>query len=224
MEQAKAIDYFNMRHPLRRLASIVSLKARKKMFSNFIATVAPSPSDRIVDIGVTPDRSLPESNFFENLYPFKERLTATSIEDASFLEEMYPGLAFVRTSGSTLPFADGAFNVVVCFAVLEHVGDREAQRTFVRELLRVGRKLYLTTPNRGFPLELHTFLPLLHWLPQRSHQSVLRAIGLHFWSKTENLNLLGEDDLRDLFPHDAPVRIIKHKLFGMTSNLIAVYA
>jgi len=123
-----------------------------------------------------------------------------------------------------LPFADGAFNVVVFFAVLEHVGDREAQRTFVRELLRVGRKLYLTTPNRGFPLELHTFLPLLHWLPQRSHQSVLRAIGLHFWSKTENLNLLGEDDLRDLFPHDAPVRIIKHKLFGMTSNLIAVYA
>ena len=67
-----------------------------------------------------------------------------------------------------LPFADGSFDVVFSNAVIEHVGDIDRQRLFVAEALRVGRRVFLTTPNRWFPIEVHTRLPLVHWLPERA--------------------------------------------------------
>ena len=43
-------------------------------------------------------------------------------------------------------------------------------------------------------------LPVVHWLPQRYHQRILRALGREFWAETENLNLLSSADLRSMFP------------------------
>lgn len=218
---SEAIDYFSIRHPLRRLASQVSHKARKGMFQTFWETMKPEVGMRVLDVGVTPDRSLPESNFFEALYPYPQDLTATSIEDAAFLEDLYPGLTFRQTPPGPLPFADQSFDIAVSFAVLEHVGDREAQRAFVAELTRVAKRVFLTTPNRGFPIEMHTFVPLLHWLPQPTHQRALRALGMDFWAETANLNLLDAETLRALFPQPETVHMQAHRLLGWPSNLIA---
>ena len=62
-------------------------------------------------VGVTPDEKLVDSNAFEQFYPYKDRITATSFEDATSLEKAYPGLRFVQTSGKDLPFPDGAFDL-----------------------------------------------------------------------------------------------------------------
>ncbi len=215
------IDYFFSSHPLRGLASRISLRVRRHIFDYFMDVMAPARSDLVLDVGVTADRCLEESNFFERLYPFKDRLVVTGIEDASFLEDEYRGVRFIRTGRDGLPFVDGAFDVVFCSAVIEHVGDRMAQERFVRELLRVGRKFFLTTPNRMYPVEFHTFLPFLHWLPRPVHQAFLRAMGLKFWARTENLNLLCEKDLVRLFPRDCQLSIYKPRLLGMPSNLVA---
>lgn len=217
---SESIDYFSKQHPLRRTATKISLRAREKMFARFAEVVPFDEHTRVVDIGVTPDRELADSNFFERLYPYPERLTATSIEDASFLEAQHPGLRFVRTSGSTLPFADGEFDVAFSSAVLEHVGDRAAQRQFVHEVCRVADHFYLTTPNRWFPVEVHTFIPLIHWLPQRRHQAILRRLGKDFWAETANLNLLGARELLDLFPPHAEVTLTRHRTLGWCSNLV----
>ncbi len=219
---SEAIDYFSSKHPLRGAISKVALNARKKMYARFIEKMQPSAQSRIVDVGVTPDRSLIDSNFFEMLYPHPEMITATSIEDASFMEEVYPGLKFVQTGADGLPFPDKSFDIAVSFAVLEHVGNTDNQRRFVEELVRVSKSVYLTTPNRSFPVEVHTFIPLIHWLPQPVHQKILNAIGLKFWSKTENLNLLDRKSLLALFPQGVKVDLIEHKLLGFSSNLIAV--
>src|SRR5665213_2406831 len=173
-----AIDYFSSRHPLRAFASKVALRARRHMYSIFEERIRPARTAKILDVGVTPDQTLPDSNFFENLYPNKQNITATSFEDASNIEERFPGVRFVRTQGSRLPFPDRAFDVVVSFAVLEHAGTRDDQKVFLSELFLVGKRVFLTTPNRWFPVEFHTFLPLLHWLPQPIHQAVLRRLGL----------------------------------------------
>lgn len=218
---SRAIDYFSIRHPLRGQASRISFRVRRNIYCRFMTIMKPRPSDRVLDVGATPDEILPESNFFEILYPYRNHLTVTGIEDASFLEERYPGLRFVRTNTDTLPFDDQSFDIVFCSAVLEHVGGREHQRRFVHELLRVSRKFFITTPNRQFPVEFHTFLPLIHWLPQPMHQRILRQLGLAFWSQTDNLNLLTPRALKSLFPATADVHIDRFKLLGLPSNLAA---
>lgn len=130
-------------------------------------------------------------------------------------------MRFVRTGREGLPFVDRAFDVVFCSAVIEHVGDRRAQERFIGELLRVGRRFFITTPNRMYPVEFHTFLPFLHWLPQCVHQACLRLIGLGFWAKIENLNLLSERDLVRLFPRNCQLSVYKPRLLGIPSNLVA---
>ena len=179
------------------------------------------PTDRVLDVGATPDQVLPESNFFELFYPYKNGLTVTSIEDASFLENLYPGLRFVQTGTGELPFEDHSFDIVFCSAVLEHVGNRMQQQHFINELLRVSRKYFIITPNRQFPVEIHTFLPLIHWLPQPMHQKILRQLGMHFWAKTDNLNLLTPCSLKSLFPDTVDIHLSRLKLMGFPSNLVA---
>jgi SAM-dependent methyltransferase len=219
--QPDSIDYFSSGHPLRGLATKVALRARTAMYDDFMTWAMPTPSDRIIDVGVTPDRELADSNFFERLYPHPAQITATSIEDVSFLEADHPGLRFVQTDGNALPFEDGAFDVAFCSAVLEHVGGEAAQRQFLAELARVARRFYVTTPNRWFPVEVHTFLPLLHWLPKRVHRRLLGLLRMPFWADEANLNLVGADQLRGLFPEGATVEVKRRRLLGFTSNLVA---
>jgi len=218
---APAVDYTNKEHRLRRVTTGFALRARHRMFESFMESLQPSAATTIVDIGVTPDESTEDSNFLEKWYPYPERITATSIEDASYLESSHPGLTFVRTTGDRLPFDDGQFDIGFSSAVLEHVGDQAHQRRFLDELLRVSKRFFITTPDRRFPVELHTFLPFVHWLPQRHHQRILRALGMTSWARTENLNLLNEHELRALFPAGVVPTIGGPRLLGMRSNLQA---
>lgn len=215
-----AIDYFGMHSPFVRFKARRSLRARRQMFELFMRVCAPDATSTVVDIGVTPDQELPDSNAFEQFYPHPRQLTATSIEDASFLEQRFPGVRFVRTEGVELPFEDKAFTVAFSSAVLEHVGDRDAQRRFLAEMARVSERFFFTTPNRWFPLELHTFVPFVHWLPQRAHQWILRRLGLRFWAETKNLNLVGAGDIVSLVPPGTMFTIARYRLLGWTSNLI----
>jgi len=218
----KPIDYFGgLDNPLVRFKSKVSLGARRRMFDTFAKEFRPGPEDTVIDVGVTPDESLVDSNAFEQFYPYTNRITATSFEDASGLEKTFPGLTFVKTSGSSLPFADGEFSFAYSSAVLEHVGDHEAQKAFVREIMRVADGFFIAVPNRWFPLELHTFIPVIHWLPKKWHRALLRRLGREFWAREENLNLVGAGEMRSLFPPDVQVRIYRHRLLGLTSNIVA---
>ncbi|WP_420821223.1 class I SAM-dependent methyltransferase [Ramlibacter rhizophilus] len=46
----------------------------------------------------------------------------------------YPAVRTVQYQGGDFPFADGEFDVCWSTAVLEHVGDRDRQLHFIREL------------------------------------------------------------------------------------------
>lgn len=191
------------------------------MFRLFMDVFQPSETTRVLDLGATPDASLPESNFFEQLYPHRQNITAVSIEDASAMEQQFPGVRFVRIRPQGLPFPDKHFDLLFCSAVVEHVGDRRQQAAFVREALRVTRGFFFTTPNRAFPLEFHTLLPFIHWLPQRTHQALLHKLGKEFWARTENLNLLTPGALRALFPPCPELSVRSLRLFGWPSNIVA---
>jgi SAM-dependent methyltransferase len=215
-------DYFQLKNPLTRWKSKVSYKARQKMYTHFMKVTSPSENSNLLDIGVTPDTSLPESNFLEKWYPWKHNIVMTSVEDASNLEREFKGTKFVRTiPGASFPFIDKQFDIVFCSAVLEHVGDYPAQTFFIQECLRVGKILYLTTPNKYFPIEMHTYLPLVHLLPRKIDQGILRFFGMDFFSKTENLNLLTSNKIKQLLPNNVfRYEISYNKTFGLKSNII----
>ena len=71
------------------------------------------------------------------------------------------------------------------------MGSAEKQARFIAELWRVSRKgVFATTPNRWFPVEFHTTLPLVHWLPTGVHRPIFRALGREFFADEDNLNLM----------------------------------
>jgi hypothetical protein len=119
------------------LASFLSLRARRRLLSLFLAECDVEPQSLVLDVGVTADTSRPESNFFEQWFPYPRRIVAAGIEDVSPLRRRFAGLCLVQARGDQLPFRDDSFDVVFSNAVLEHVGPWRAQRRFVGELSRV---------------------------------------------------------------------------------------
>ena len=161
---------------------------RRRMYQRFLRDTAVTSGDTILDVGVTSDQSYSSSNYLEAWYPAKSQITAAGIDDASFLELLYPGLTFVQANGLDLPFSDGFYDVVHSSAVLEHVGSFENQIRFIAECARLARKaLFLTTPNRWFPVEFHTVLPLVHWLPKPVFRGLMRRTGRGFFAEEANL-------------------------------------
>jgi hypothetical protein len=181
---------------------------------------------QVLDVGATADKSHPESNFFEQFFPAKNKITALSNQDAKFLETEYPGLKFIQGNGLDMPFESGSFDLVFSSAVIEHVGSFENQCKFFSECLRVSKKyVFLTTPNRYYPMEFHTHLPLIHWLPKNLHRKILSLIGQKELALEENLNLMGKRDIEAMLANclgdsSVNVRILNVKLFGIVSNWV----
>lgn len=198
----------------------VAFYVRKKIFNHFMSDCSPSINTKILDIGVTSDKSY-DSNFFEKLYPYSSQITAIGLEDASFLEEDYPGLKFINCNAKKMPFGDNEFDYGFCSAVIEHVGSRSEQKHLIEEISRVCKKFILTTPNKYFPVELHTFTFFIHWLPSRYFRAYLRILGSTFFSKENNLNLLSEHCFERLLDKTGVKYSKSHiRFFGMTSNLV----
>jgi Methyltransferase domain len=198
---------------------------RRKMFAAFMAATGVGEADTILDVGATSDRGYDHSNYLEAWYPHKQRITAVGIDDAVFLETLYPGVRFVQADGRDLPFEDRAFDFAHSSAVLEHVGSSDRQARFLQELWRVSRKgCFITTPNRWFPIEFHTVLPLLHWLPPKSYRRMLVSLGREFFASEENLNLLSRLSLMQAARH-AGITSFDVKavtLLGLPTNLLLI--
>jgi SAM-dependent methyltransferase len=197
---------------LSRVASRVSMRSRERKLQLFLELLQPGPGTSVLDVGVTdaPFGGGSTDNFFEALYPWPERLTAVGHTSLDRFAAAFPKVTAVQADGRDLPFADRAFDLGFSNAVVEHVGGRDDQRRFVHELCRVAERVFVTTPNRFFPLEVHSLVPFAHWLPRAARNRVLHARGFD-----DILEPLGPKELASLFPYS--VRVLNR---GMT--LIAV--
>jgi SAM-dependent methyltransferase len=200
-----------------RLADAISLRSRKRKLELFLDELRPTAETTVLDVGAD-ELAFGEGdgcrtlNFFEEHYPWPERITALGLQDGTGFRARYPHIAYVQGDACALPFTDAQFDIVYSNAVIEHVGGRERQRQLVSESLRVGRRAFVTTPNRRFPIEVHTRLPLVHWLPDRASHRVYDAVGKGF---AKDNDLLSARRLESLFP--GRVRIVN---LGLT--LVAI--
>lgn len=202
-------------------ASRLSLHVRRRMFLLFMDVMRPGPETRVLDVGVTSDERHRESNYFEQMYPYSQNITCVGTENGSHLADRYPGLTYKQVrQGDLLPFSDAAFDIVFSNAVVEHAGSGRAQASFVGELCRVARSFFVTTPDRRFPVEHHTGLPLLHYLPAAQFRSLLRRTRYRYWAEESNLNILTGRKLDRLFPRSAAVEVRSVRFAGVPANLV----
>jgi SAM-dependent methyltransferase len=87
------------------------------------------------------------------------------------------GACFVVSDTVATPFADGAFDFIVCSQVYEHVPSLELLVAEVYRLLKDDGVCFFSGPNRWAVIERHYGLPFLSWLPRRWADRYVRLTG-----------------------------------------------
>ena len=176
----------------------------------------------LLDVGTTPVFD-EYNNILLHSFKNKKNITSLSNLDCSPLKKKFTKVKFIKGDARRMKFKDNKFDVVYSSATIEHVGSKSSQITFIKECLRVSRRdVFITTPNRFYPIEFHTKLPLLHFFPPKIYRKILSFFGFSFFSKEKNLNLLSAQDLIDIcfFLKIKNYNIIRYKFFCITSNLL----
>jgi hypothetical protein len=181
--------------------------------------------ERVLDVGVSSEfrPGGGARNAFLKGYRFApDTYTGLAVQDMTGMAERYPGKRFVRYPGDVFPFADQSFDWVFSNAVVEHVGDAEAQQRFVRELMRVARRgVVFTTPAREFPIETHTTLPFLHWWPA-AFFAWCRRFRPHYTPDSLRLLTRGEFEALAQASGASSVEIHTGRLLGLPMTYTAV--
>ncbi len=126
-------------------------------------------------------------------------------------------------------FPSGSFDVVFSNSVIEHVGDYENQRQMANEIRRVGRRFFVQTPNKRFPLEPHFLFPWFQYLPVASRAWLVNRFNVGWYKRipdpraarteVESIQLLTRGRFSALFPG---ARIHEEKIAGLTKSFIAI--
>ena len=197
---------------------------RAKRMRQFAELFAITPRTRILDVGGSMSNWL----LLRDACP---RVTILNFARAG--EEPRPGFEWVFADGCSLPFADGAFDIVFSNSVIEHVGGPEKQARFAAEAVRVGRRYWIQTPNRYFPIEPHLLTPAIHWLPASIQRTIVPRFSVWQWIERpspdrreyfvrhylDDIRLLDAAGLTKLFPGAS---ILRERSLGLTKSLIAV--
>jgi len=139
-----------------------------------------------------------------------------------------PGCVSVRGDARSLEFDDQSFDVVFSNSVIEHVGDFHNQMRMANEARRVGKRYFVQTPNRYFPIEPHFVFPLFQFLPIQWRVWLLTHFNLGWFARmtdrdearqvVEGIRLLGRDEIKTLFPG---ALIYEERFFLLTKSFVA---
>ena len=205
------------------LAYKISGFNRRRKYQIFLKFLAPRRETTILDVGFTEKEYSASDNFLEKNYPYPDKITALGLEKPRQFSKRYPQIKAVVYDGRHFPFRDQHFDVVWSNAVLEHVGSRAAQVAFLKEIKRVGRRAFITTPNKNFPIEVHTRSLFLHWLPKRIFDRYLKLIGKG-WATENYMHLLTQNGLKSILK-EAEIndyQIIKNRLGGLVLDFAVI--
>lgn len=182
-------------------------------------------SNSILDVGVwtrMPEPH-PQENFLEKQAPPELKLICLGLEPMGRFLKMYPNVICVQGDGRALPFKNATIDFVLANAVLEHIGG-EDEILFVREITRVAKNTcFLTVPDRFCPVEVHSNIPFLHWLP--CWRFLFRMLGKGYWGNKANLNLFTKKKLSQVLGKASPSTdwtVKKHFLGMVPISLIAI--
>jgi SAM-dependent methyltransferase len=201
---------------------ITQLRRRRFVLFRDLLDRLPRPV-RLLDVGGT--------QFFWEMMGFRgeQGLDVTLLNLAP--DAARPGFhSMVGDARDMRQFGDQEFDVVFSNSVIEHVGDQDAQRQAADEIRRVGKRYFVQTPNRNFPLEPHFFFPAFQFLPLPTRIWLLQHFDLGWYKKTpdytaarnevETIRLLSRRNVTRLFPEGT---LYQERFAGLTVSFV-IYA
>ena len=202
----------------------VVLKKRLEIIKIINREIEKETIHDVLDIGSTSEKDNESSNIIvksiKNIKNFK-CISDQDIDSDFFYKKLKKSITEDLSEKEIEEFSS---DLVISSATIEHVGGFLNQRKMLENIIKLSKKKFIvTTPNRFHPLEFHTKIPLIHWFPKSMHRKILKILGLSFYAKEENLNLLGENELIKMLIGQNIVYSIKHiKFLLFKSNFIII--
>ena len=199
---------------------------RMEMFKLVCKKINISKINDLLDIGTTNDSKLSSSNFFCRMFdkiPKHKSISNQKINNSRFERCLKKSI--------TSNFSKKEINIlksdlVISSAVIEHVGNFKNQTNKVRNMIQLSKKyVIITTPNRFFPVEVHTKLPLIHWLPKKMFRKILLSLRMDYFACEKNLNLLDIIELKkilDTFSGEISYKIYNIRFLYFVSNFLVI--
>lgn len=206
------------------IANRISKFNRGRKWKMFTKQFPFNNNTTLLDVGFNNIEYSEIDNYLEKVYPYPEKITALGVEAAELFKKNYPKVNAVIYDGDYFPFPDQSFDIVWSNAVLEHVGNRNKQILFLKEIKRVGKTAFITTPNKYFPVEIHTRTAFLHFLPQKLFYKYLNLIGKR-WATGDYMNLLSKHMIVKLL-EEAGIKhytIKKNRLFFFILDFVIIF-
>jgi hypothetical protein len=191
---------------------------RKRRMNRFFALLCPSDTETLLDVGGAEHTWTVDADHGEFPVVLFNIAFGGGAKDGRRFRYMIG-------SGTAMPFGDGEFSIAHSNSVIEHVGDFAAQQRFAAEIRRVAQRVWVQTPALCFPVEVHLWAPLIHWLPKSWGRVLARFTprGL-LDSKTaagwaDSVRLLNRREMEQLFPD---CEIIVERVLGWPKSYVAV--
>lgn len=185
--------------------------------AEFLRAFEVTADTRVLDVGGN-------AGTWMNL-PVRPRVTLVNLSPVAIGKHTGPAMQYVVGDGCKLPFRDQSFDIVFSNSVIEHLGNAYFQEAFAKEVARVGRRFYVQTPNRWFPIEPHLLTPFIHFSPKSWQRTLVRHFtvwGLVTKPSRERciemvseLRLLTRSEVQQLFPHGV---LRREKFAGLTKS------
>ena len=206
---------------VRKALKPLRMRLRKRRHALFLSLIDELPRPlRILDVGGS-------QRFWESM-EYRARDVEITLLNRSRVKIRQPGFVYVPGDARDMErFSDDEFDVVFSNSVIEHVGDFGDQQRMAEEVRRVGRRYFLQTPNKFFPIEPHFFFPLFQFLPFAVRVWLLMHLPLTARGRIRERNdavrevaeirLLTRAELRTLFPGAS---VSHEKFIGLTKSFV----
>ena len=208
---------------------------KSKRVQLFVEKLGLGPDDVVLDLGSE------DGSYLSKYYPYPHNIIIADIHEPPMKRGVEKhGLGGYRliSPDGPLPFEDKEFRAVWCNSVIEHVtvardelGNisskdfvdqaEEHQSRFAKEIMRVAQAYFVQTPNKHFPIESHSIMPLIAYLPHATRYRLSQRVK-KFWVKqwTADFHLYDRKRFRRHYP-DA-TEYCDERAFGLSKSLIAI--
>jgi len=110
-------------------------------------------------------------------------------------------ISLVIADAQFLPFREELFDTISLFSVIEHVTNQELALKEAFRVLKSNKELIIQIPNRFFPLELHSGIPLVFFISSEIRDFILRKMGYEWLSR---MNIPSKNKLKEMTSKIAP--------------------